>query len=43
MAITFGTFMAPGEISVGTHELSTTYHEPGFDVEFTISFSVVSC
>jgi hypothetical protein len=43
MAITFGAFLAPGELSVGTHELRTTYHEPGFDVEFTITFSVVSC
>jgi hypothetical protein len=43
MAVTFGAFMAPGAISVGTHELRTTYHEPGFDVEFTISFSVVAC
>jgi len=43
MAITFGAFTAPGELSVGTHELRTTYHEPGFDVEFTISFRVVEC
>ena len=43
MAITFGAFLAPGELSVGTHELRTTYHEPGFDVEFTISFTVVPC
>jgi hypothetical protein len=43
MAITFGAFLAPDELSVGTHELRTTYHEPGFDVEFTISFNVVSC
>jgi hypothetical protein len=43
MAVTFGAFTAPGELSLGTHELRTTYHEPGFDVEFTISFTVVSC
>jgi hypothetical protein len=43
MAITFGAFMAPDELSVGSHELRTTYHEPGFDLGFTISFNVVSC
>ena len=43
MAVTFGAFMAPGELALGTHELRTSYHEPGFDVEFTISFSVVTC
>jgi hypothetical protein len=43
MAITFGAFTAPGELCLGTHELRTTYHEPGFEVEFTISFTVVSC
>lgn len=43
MAVTFGAFMAPGELSLGSHGPRTTYHEPGFDVEFTIGFSVVSC
>jgi hypothetical protein len=43
MAITFGAFMPPEELSVGSHDLRTTYHEPGFDVEFTIRFNVVSC
>ena len=43
MAVTFGAFMAPGELALGTHELRTSYHEPGFDFEFTISFSVVTC
>ena len=43
MAVTFGAFMAPGELALGTHELRTSYHEPGFDVEFTISFTVVTC
>ena len=43
MAVTFGAFMAPGELALGTHELRTSYHEPGFDLEFTIGFSVVTC
>lgn len=43
MAVTFGAFLAPSELPVGTYELRTTYHEPGVDVEFTISFSVVPC
>ena len=43
MALTFGAFMAPGELALGSHELRTTYHEPGFDLEFTIGFSVVAC
>ena len=43
MAITFAAFLAPDELSPGSHELRTTYHEPGFDLEFTISFKVVSC
>ena len=43
MAVTFGAFMAPGDLALGTHELRTSYHEPGFDFEFTISFSVVAC
>lgn len=43
MAVTFGAFMAPGELSLGAHELRTSYHEPGFDFEFTIGFSVATC
>ena len=43
MAVTFGAFLAPSELPVDTYELRTTYHEPGVDVEFTISFSVVPC
>jgi hypothetical protein len=43
MAVTFGAFLAPGDLSEGTHELRTTYREPGFDVEFTTGFRVVAC
>jgi hypothetical protein len=43
MAVTFGSFLEPGSLSVGTHELRTLYHDPLFDFEFTVSFTVVSC
>jgi len=43
MAVTVGAFMAPGELALGSHELRTSYHEPGFDLEFTIGFRVVTC
>jgi hypothetical protein len=43
MAVTFGAFLQPGALSEGSHELRTIYHDPLFDAEFTVSFTVVSC
>ena len=39
-----GAFLAPGSLSLGTHELRTVGHDPVFgDFDITVSFTVVSC
>jgi hypothetical protein len=44
MAVNFGAFLAPGALSLGTHELHTIFHDPVFgDEEFTVSFTAVAC
>jgi hypothetical protein len=43
MAVTVGAFMPPGTLSLGSHELRTIYHEPGFDADFTVTFTVIPC
>ena len=43
-AVGFGAFLAPGALSVGTHQLQTIIRDPVFgDFEFTTAFTVVSC
>ena len=43
-AATFGAFLAPGSLSLGSHEIKTSIHDPGFgDGEFTTAFSVIAC
>jgi hypothetical protein len=40
----FGAFLAPGALSVGSHELRTFIHDPVFgDEDFLTPFTVVSC
>jgi hypothetical protein len=44
MSITFGSFLPPGSLSEGTHELRTIFHDPVFgDFDYTTSFTVISC
>jgi hypothetical protein len=44
IVLTFGAFLPPGSLSVGTHELRVIIHDPIFgDADFTVSFSVVPC
>jgi hypothetical protein len=44
IVLSFGAFLPPGSLSVGTHELRTIIHDPVFgDADFTISFSVIPC
>ena len=43
-AVAFGALLAPGALSVGTHELRTFIHDPLFgDGDFVTPFTVVSC
>jgi hypothetical protein len=42
--VTFGAFLAPGSLSLGSHEIKTSIHDPVFgDGEFTTPFSVIAC
>jgi hypothetical protein len=44
MEVNFGAFLAPGALSLGTHELQTIFHDPVFgDDEVTVSFTAVAC
>jgi hypothetical protein len=44
MVVNFGAFLAPGALSLGTHELQTIFHDPVFgDDELTVSFTAVAC
>ena len=41
---TFGAFLPPGSLALGTHELRTLVDDPVFgDFELTVSFTVVPC
>jgi hypothetical protein len=44
MVVNFGAFLAPGALSLGTHELQSINHDPVFgDFELTVSFTAVAC
>ena len=44
LVLTDGAFLAPGSLSLGTHELRTLVHDPVFgEFDDTVSFTVVSC
>jgi len=44
MVRTYGAFLAPGALSLGTHELRTIVHDPLFgDADWTVSFTAVAC
>ena len=43
-AVTFGAFLAPGSLSLGSHEIKTSIHDPLLgDDEFRTPFSVIAC
>ena len=43
-AVTFGAFLPPGDLSLGTRQLQTTIVDPLYGVfELTTAFTVVSC
>jgi hypothetical protein len=43
-AVSFGAFLAPGALSVGTHHLQTFVRDPVFgDFDFPTAFTVISC
>jgi hypothetical protein len=43
-AVSFGAFLAPGSLSLGSHEITTSIHNPVLgDEEFTTPFSVIAC
>jgi hypothetical protein len=42
--VTFGGFLPPGSLALGTHELRTLVHDPVFgDDEITVNFSIIPC
>ena len=43
LVITFGAFLPPGSLALGTHELRTVIHDFIGDEDFTVSFTVVAC
>ena len=43
-AVTFGAFLVPGSLSLGSQEIKTSIHDlVSGDEEFTTPFSVIAC